>query len=205
MRPINIQGNEYFTPNNEELNSITFNFLSENEGYYSFRTNACQEIEIGGWIIDSNLFLSSSAEMGSECTQDENITFQSYYLSSFWHAGLLRDEFEYNYQIIPENDYLKLIITSNESFVAYYTNQNLSLTEEQNKDLCQATFDNEYLIISSENLQIKEIWIFDSTGKEVFYSKNALNMYVGNLPNGIYFVEFRDEKGKIFSKKLIKP
>ncbi len=197
-------GDEFLTPNNEEVTQVPFFYFETIGDSYSFKTRVCQEVRTGGQITDSHLFFDTSA-YNSNCAIQANTDFQFLYFDDFLHAGLL-NTFEYPYEIVEEPGYLRLIINPDAEITAYYNNQILSTSDINSiKPSFQITFQNEDLIIQSSSLTAKSVFIYDLSGKLVLTSDvqhNRIQTY--GIPKGIYLIKITDDKGITHSKKLRK-
>ena len=64
--------------------------------------------------------------------------------------------------------------------------------------------DNVYITLSNLNIEaMKEIFVFNSLGEKVLNQKFSNNLFVGNLPAGVYFLEIKNENNS-FRTKFIK-
>ena len=199
-----IGGEEFIPPNNEEVNNVTFGYV---DGNYTFSTTVCAELILGFELLDDNSFWGTANMYINElCTQDENYYFEYNYFDFFWNSGFFEAAL-YEYQIIPENEELKLIISTDDPGTkAYYSNQILSTSEVTNSIDFQVAFQNENLIIKNRGSRAESVSIFDLNGKMLLSNSVSSEGIVSTaqLPKGIYIIRLTDEKGNVLSKKLRK-
>ena len=199
-----IGGEEFIPPNNEEVNNVVFEYV---EGEYTFHTNVCASIFIGAEFADNDSFWAYSWEENDQyCTDSSNSNFEHRYFYEFWLMGIFEGQ-DYNYQIAPENEELKLIISTDDPGTkAYYSNQILSTSEVTNSIDFQVAFQNENLIIKNRGSRAESVSIFDLNGKMLLSNSVSSEGVVSTaqLPKGIYIIRLTDEKGNVLSKKLRK-
>lgn len=199
-----IEGEEHLPPNNAEVNNITLSYV---EGEYVFQTNGCSQLFIGAEFANNDSFWATSwYDEFQLCTENVNAEFEFNYLDNFWHVGIFEANV-YTYEITQENEVLKLIISAGSTTKAYYSNQQLSISEitGSNQSDFQFAFQNGKLVINSSESVAKSVSVYDLNGKLVLKSKVENNKTnTNNLPKGIYIVKITDEKGNVFSKKVRK-
>lgn len=205
LEKIIFEGDEFFTPNNEEVSQVPFFHFETTGDSYIFKTTVCQEVRTGGLITDSHIFFDTSA-YDSNCDIQENTDFQFLYFDDFLHAGLL-NTFEYPYEIEEESGYLRLIINPDANITAYFNNQILSAEDiNSNGTQIQLVFQNDdFIIIQNSSVKARSVSFYDLSGKLVLTSKIQNNrIQTSGIPKGIYLIKIIDNSGKTFTKKIRK-
>ena len=217
LESITLDGETYFPPSNEEVETVTLEFLEENSG-----GNMLPETVIGA-VCDafsaSVTFQETDGGLptfmiGDDyvttfgmCDLSENANFQNIYFT-FYEASLL-DPFQY-FTTFSGDDGATLDVMSSAGDVAIYNRAVLSLNE-----VTQTPFVI-YPNPSSDQLYIKTqqetedytITVFDMQGKQqlttskVMLGSNPLD--IQNWASGVYFVHFESQNGVITTQRFIK-
>ncbi len=192
-------------PTNSEVTSINLNFNQQNN---SISTNACNSFS--SEVVFGNNFtfsLKGGAATLRICFVQNNNFFESVYFD-FLIENYPDNNFSYS---IQENGTEKtLTINSSNNKQAIYLNRNLSKPEfkELYFEIYQDVSSNSILVkLKNQNTENVSLEIFDSLGKKhksKSYKSDTINMELGDLSSGIYFVKIITDKG-VGTKKFIKP
>jgi len=145
--------------------------------------------------------------LGEGCERQENVDFETIYLSVFLEDDIFKNPFSYD--ILPKGGgVLGLIITNVDGDQAVYGNELLSAPTQD--ILSFKVYPNpvgEELTVSSPNNEVLSVEIYDINGKKVdtFQSENQASnkLNVSSLGSGIYFLKIHTEVGLV-TKKIIK-
>ena len=217
LESITIDGEEFFPPSNEEVETVTLEFLEENSGGNglpeTIMGSVCdifsasvtfQELDGG---LPTFMIGDDYVTTLANCNTSENSNFQNVYFT-FYEASL-SDPFEY-FTTFSGDDGATLDVMSSAGDVAIYNRAALSLNE-----VTQASF-TIYPNPSSDQLYIEAqqetgdytITVFDMQGKQqLATSKEVLGsnpLDIQNWASGVYFVRFESQNGAITTQQFIK-
>lgn len=195
-----------FLPNNE-VNSIVlfFDFITEEEPI-TYSTSVCDELYgIANFIQTNNgsfvQLNNLSLEPYIECQLEENIAYDTLYFDFILNLN----DVSYAYEIIVNNNFSTLILTSSTGDKAIYNNTNLAV-----QGFLKPTFtvypNPVKDILHIENLTdipIAEIVVYNSLGKQLIKIPDPIDTIdMSNLSKGIYFITLRTST-TITNKKII--
>ncbi|AFL80477.1 hypothetical protein Aeqsu_0976 [Aequorivita sublithincola DSM 14238] len=206
LQKLIINGQDYFPPNNSEIQDVTLGIL---ENPYYIRTLACSSIASEISVIDNESFqVMGFAIIPGDCILPETIDFQQHYFDDFFH---LQVPHNFNYLVEPGANNTKILTLTNEdNYQAIYGNQPLATQDFKLNSI--SIFPNpvnsELFINSKNSVGNLILKIFNIEGKLLstqnleFEKQAAVN--VSNLSSGIYFLNIEDENGNTTVKKFIK-
>ena len=204
---LNIDGQNYVPPSNEEVSNVILSFYSNPENLI---TGVCNSLE--GELVYDNTNINFSFPNGTfttliECNNPDNSTFEILYFNFF--NDYIDFPFPYIVGHVDFPEWWHLIIYNENGDSAEYEWYTLSAQDYQNINFTMFPnpITNEFFI-SIDNVSEKvNLTIYNVLGKivltEVNY-KSDTSMNVQNLNSGIYFVSIKDESGNTFVKRLIK-
>lgn len=201
---ININGEEFITPSNNEINRFGIFFTFDGVKMYQFYTEACQSLS-GQFIEENNgivTFLYPFGLSGDVCVDPDNADFEEKYFS-FFPVG---QNVSYSFEIIDEDDGSQtLIITTPEGDTLTYGNKPLSIAENQTNNFIVSPNPVENILsISMDDIHTSQVRIYSVNGKVLLNSKNiSQNIDVSDLKVGVYFIEVSVAEEKLL-KKFIK-
>ena len=207
LEKLEIEGIEYFTPENNHIDAVSATFYGE-----TLITYVCNELSGGIEFDDINNAFSNTSDGWSvtmiDCTPLENQIFENHYFYEFWSNNFTEIPDPFHYEINSNGEALSLVVTNSEGSKAYYNNAEMSVSDvtELNKGEFQVVFQNENLIIKNRGSRAESVSIYDLNGKMLLSNSVSSKGIVSTsqLPKGIYIIRLTDEKGNIFSKKLRK-
>lgn len=207
LQKLNIDNTDYLPPNGGYPNSHTFT-----ENPFKFSSSYCDAINVAVTYDNQNTELSFEDYplfLLGFCTDQQLQNFNDDYFSILYqNSGEARNPFGYT---ITTNGTINLLeITNPDGDIAYYSNEPLSISEFNVKQI--SIYPNpvkEKLILKSaskaENLNLK---ILNIEGK-LLITKNLefekeISIDVSQLSKGIYFLNIEDKEGNKTIKKFIK-
>lgn len=208
LSELNINGETYYPPSNDEIDWVTMNIFMEDTQYVFF-SDVCLGLSgLLNWVTNSQ-FSFFDFTGGFDCQNTENQSFELLYAQFYGTGGLEGIPFNYIINVSSES-YSILIVTNQFGDTAIYTNDKLSTKEIQNNQI--TIYPNPVLDkIVLSNVDISDelkIRIFDSQGLLVMnvVSDNGNRAFdLSNLKSGLYIITVSNSSGeKLISKKIIK-
>lgn len=211
---ITIEGEDFLTPPSDTHTVMgeqtSLNYHTVFTGGESFYTEGCNYFDIIMQNLNDTTF--TVTDMGitlEECMYPQYAAHDGR-LYNFL-GGSMGENFPWEgfmYEIITNSDGSKsLEITNPDGDIAIYNNQILSVQDlNENNNSFQVAFQNDNLIIQSNDTKAQSISIYDLSGKQLLNAK-ILNgkLNTNGLSSGIYLIQITDEKGNLFNKKVRKP
>ena len=204
---IEIDGQAYYPPVNEELYQVPLIF--ENNGLL-FKSFVCKQGE--GELVFDDPYLSFNFVDGinftlPECQNTENSDFEELYFGFFLNEII--ETFDYEIYIIDFPEAYNLIITSASGNFAYYNDFTLSNQEfsDSNILIFPNPVEDELFISTSSDIGAFSITIYNISGNSILttsYNNGDESINVENFKKGIYFISIKDEFGNTSIKRMIK-
>ncbi len=206
LTEINIDGQSYNPPSNEEIGIITMGIdpVPDNDIMFWFHSEICSS-SLEGYITWYSDYQINFFDFfgGFQCTIPENQDFEYLYVSFFAPDDI------FDCSIIENSDSsLNLTILDESGNTVTYTNQLMSVVE--NEKLNFTFYPNpvkDKLSIENPELKITSVRVTDTTGKVIINQlvlgkRHEINF--SHLPKGVYFIQF-EENGKVLkTEKVIK-
>lgn len=183
-------GTESYAPKNAEVNNIPTNF-----GDTQMDTDVVNDFlafKFGGNAITSTTISYDEFwynPNSTDCEIPDNCLFQNNYYFFLAYG------FPMSYEIISENNYLKLILTNNNGNQAVYLSQNLSINEIEKSDFKIYPNPVKDILHLSSKLGRLNVEIYDVQGKLILSKKieknvirNHFEIDVSRLNTGIYLL-----------------
>ena len=126
LEKVVIEGEEYFTPNNEEVNKVLATFYNYDRDL--FMTNVCGGIDANLIHESQNTFtLNSLSATLIHCGDTDNRYFEQLYFSIYTNNDVPKNPFQYEINNLENK--LQLIVTNNVGNKVIYYSENLSIEE----------------------------------------------------------------------------
>ncbi len=191
-----IDEEDYFLPQNEEVNQSTLEINSSNSVFY---IDFCYGGMADGMSFsnDNNFIIDNFYASAMACEITENNYYQGLYFNFIWDNLA----YPFHYSVIEEDNNLKkLLITGNDNNQAVYYNTSLSVQDtEKLHFVIYPNPTKDFIYIESKGTPLK-IEIYDISGKiclvqELNDSSDSIN--ITSLSPGAYFF-------KVTSDNIIK-
>ncbi|HTO38862.1 MAG TPA: T9SS type A sorting domain-containing protein [Brumimicrobium sp.] len=209
LTEMNIDGETYIPPTNEEMHTITMGVEPENEVMYWFHSEVCSST-MGGfitWFSDYQISFFDFAG-GYECDNLENQDFEFLYASFFGIGGM--DGIPMDCSVVENSDdNLILDIINQFGDTVTYTNQQMTVKDidAQHIDIYPNPVKEVLIIDNNSQLKSGNIRITDVSGKLVYQQKIKnlkTEVNIVSFPMGIYFVSVEDNGKIIKTEKIVK-
>lgn len=209
LESLTIDGEEFFPPSNDEVESIGLDFQEENaESPYFFNTYVCNGFS-GNVTYEDGGNSFSIAEYSMTlifCDLIENELFENQYFT--FYLNNIEDSFEYDITFLGDNVTLEIYDLNGN--LAFYSNPSLSIHDFKRPTFSiypNPTSDQLY-IDSDQYIGGYTVTIFDIQGKQLLSTSKDI---LGTLPiaiqdwkTGIYLIKIEDESGRVTAKQFIK-
>lgn len=213
LESITIDGEEFFPPSNEEVDSVDLIFEEANNGNPdmiigsvcdAFSASVTFQEADGGFptFMIGDDYVTTLAN----CDTSENQNFQGMYFT-FYEASL-SDPFEYDLIALGESIYLTVFSSNGDT--AYYSNPTLSASDfiKPSFSIYPNPVQDQIFIGADQTIQAYTITVFDVQGKQLVQtSKKALGanpIQTQDWTSGIYFVRLESQNGAITTQRFIK-
>lgn len=207
LQNVIIEGEDNFPPYNDEVNNIPLDISID-----QLSTQVCAPLIatlIEFSTVEDDFSITEFIQFGTDCFNQENQIYQSLYFNTFFQPQIVPRIFTYQIEL-GTNDSKSLILINEEGNQAIYGNQPLATP-----DLLIPQFSiypnpvKNHLFLSSkndvENLNVK---IFNMEGRLLSAQNLVLgsqtSVDVSNLSSGIYFLNIKDEEGRVKVLKFLK-
>ncbi|AFL80825.1 hypothetical protein Aeqsu_1332 [Aequorivita sublithincola DSM 14238] len=205
LQKLNIDGIDYYTPNNSEIDFIPLNIYQE-----FLDTKVC--LSLSGYQLtitntDINIF-EFIILPDNPCVLSENNDYENLYYNGFLEWQFLDKTFSYVIEEVGAN--LALTINNDSGDKAYYGNTPLTVNTFSNNlfSIFPNPVKNELTINSNQVTGKLNIKIFNIEGKllstQSLDIEKQTSIAISSLSNGIYFLNIEDEMGNTTVKKFIK-
>ncbi|MCF6306386.1 MAG: T9SS type A sorting domain-containing protein [Flavobacteriaceae bacterium] len=204
---LNIDGQNYTPPSNEEISNVILSFNSDPENLI---TGVCSSFE--GELVYNNTDVTFAFPNGIsttliECENPDNSTFEVLYFNFF--NDYIDFPFPYIVGHVDFPEWWYLIIYNENGDSAEYEWYTLSTQDSfsVNFTLFPNPITNEFFISIDNTSEKVNVTIYNILGEIILTEKNYqsnTSVDVQNLNSGIYFVSITDENGNTSIKRLIK-
>lgn len=208
LTEINIDGETYIPPTNEEMHTITMGVEPENEVMYWFHSEVCSST-MGGFIswFSNYQFNFFDFAGGFQCTIPENQDFE--YLYAYFLGGGSADEI-LDCSIIQNTEGNLILTILNESGnTATYNNQQMAVNDVDARHINIYPNPVKGALIIDNNSELKsgKVRITDVSGRLIYQQKIKnlkTEVNIVSFPMGIYFVSVEDNGKIIKTEKIVK-
>src|SRR5690554_5419924 len=210
LTEINIAGEVFYPPHNEEIPFITMGIDcdSEPESMCWFHSEVCDVLSgLLNWVTETQFSFFDFAG-GYACENEENQDFEYQYAYFYGYGGIDGIPLDYVIDTMP-NGSLKLIVTNRFGNTLTYTNENLSVFDHV-KDIV-GVYTNpitDKVTLSNIDAYGKiNVRVYDMNGKllvsKTLSEKKEIDL--SHLKSGVYLMHLLNASNEIITtKKLIK-
>lgn len=213
LESITIDGEEFFPPSNEEVDSVDLIFEEANNGNPDMIIGSvCDAFSASVTFQEPDESLPTFM-IGDDyvttlvnCDTSENGNFQNVYFT--FYETSLSDPFEYLIEFLGNNP--ALIITSSNGNVAVYGNPTLSASNflKPSFSIYPNPVQDQLYINTNQDAGNYTITVFDIHGRSyITTSKEKLGsnaLQIQEWASGVYFIRIEDQNGVMTTKRFIK-
>jgi len=200
LQIIEIDGEDYFPPTNDEIDQITLNLTS-----IDLQTEVCNILGANiGQIDDFEFRIDKLNIIPIDCSFQENNDFDTIYFTDFYLINQT-PPITFLYEIENNGDDRMLTITNSNNDIAIYDNVPLAINDFENSII--TIFPNpvkDKLKLFLSQGQVSAVQLYDVMGKEIVsQTGNTQELNLESLNPGIYFLKVFTDLGAVI-KKIIK-
>ncbi|MFC4635347.1 T9SS type A sorting domain-containing protein [Dokdonia ponticola] len=213
LESITIDGEEFFPPSNEEVDSVDLIFEEANNGNPDMiigsvcdAFSASVTFQEADGSFPSFMIGDDYVTTLANCDTSENQNFQNIYFA--FYETSLSDPFEYSLEFLGNNP--ALIITSSNGYVAIYGNPILSLNgfNKPSFSIYPNPAQDQLFIDTHKISEAYTITIFDVQGKQLVQTSEksfeVTPIQIQNWASGVYFVRLESQNGVMTTQRFIK-
>ena len=203
IKQLVINGITYDAPINEEANFVLFIYWDWD--IFVFDNYHCGRLvnAYGGfWFDENTIYLYKLEYSFEDCAFEENTVFSNLHFNFYLDDS--DQEYEYLVETNSDSDQ-QLTITNEFGDQAIYVNRQLDISSHKIEVISiSPNPTSKILFISSENLQMEQLSVFNLSGQKVMELEEVITeIDVSSLQNGIYFLKITSEEGTTI-KKFVK-